>query len=103
MPQPVFPYISKEQRNIVKRHVVVPPNLVIQILSENPRYDRSINSTSGHNSASQNTGRLTPSDSTSVFSSTAMAALGFSRDMTIAINPRNLPNTRLVLSPSVDE
>lgn len=40
IPQPDLLYISKERRHIVKQHVIGPPDLVIEILSENPRRDR---------------------------------------------------------------
>jgi Uma2 family endonuclease len=40
IPQPDLIYIAKERRNIVKRHVVGPPDLVIEILSEDVRRDR---------------------------------------------------------------
>ncbi|QEG33623.1 Uma2 family endonuclease [Bythopirellula goksoeyrii] len=40
IPQPDLLYIAKERRHIVKRHVIGPPDLVIEILSDNPRRDR---------------------------------------------------------------
>lgn len=40
IPQPDLLYIAKERRHIVKEHVMGPPDLVIEILSENPRPDR---------------------------------------------------------------
>jgi len=40
IPQPDLIYVAKERRNIVKRHVMGPPDLIIEILSENARRDR---------------------------------------------------------------